>query len=494
MGERVVRDSTAFDESSLDPVDWEAARALGHRMIDDVFGYQERLRDGPVWRPTPPDVRARLAAPAPLTGQGAEAAYADFLTDVLPYQLGNGHPRFWGWVMGSGLPLGVLADLLAAGTNPNVGGADHVAPLVETQVIAWLQELLGFPADAGGLLVSGGSLANLVGLTVARNSRAEVDLRRLGVGAAPRPMTLYASTETHSSIQRAVELLGLGSDALRLVPCGPDRRIDVSALARALAADRAAGCHPFCVVGNAGTTATGAIDDLAALADLCARERLWFHVDGAFGALAALAPALRPLVTGMERADSLAFDLHKWGYLPFGVGCVLVRDQEAHRRAFTLTPDYLEHTQRGVGAGDRWYSDYGPELSREFRALKVWLTLKAHGAAAFGRAIEANVVQARHLGEVVAAAPDLELALPVSLNVVCFRYVDGRLDAAALDLLNRELLPRLHESGVAVPSYATIDGRYMLRVAITNHRTRCEDIDLLVGAVRRLGAELAAAR
>jgi glutamate/tyrosine decarboxylase-like PLP-dependent enzyme len=479
-------------DASLDPTDWEALRALGHRMVDEMLDALADVRSGPVWRPVPVEVQVRLRGPAPRVGMGAEAAYADFARDVLPYPLGNTHPRFWGWVMGAGTPVGMLAELLAAGFNPNVGGRDHVANHVEAQVLAWLKELLGYPAEASGLLVTGSSMANLIGLAVARTARAEIDVRRDGLAGLPRPMTLYTSAQVHSSVRRSVELLGLGREALRVIPCTPAFQIDLAALARSIAADRAAGCLPFCVVGSAGTVNTGAIDDLSALADLCAREGLWFHVDGAFGALAALSPALRPVLNGMERADSLGFDLHKWLSAPYDVGCILVRDEAAHRGAFAASESYLERFERGVGAGDRWYTDYGPELSRGFRALKLWLTLKTYGADAFGRQIAQNVAQARYLAGLVDAAPDLERLAPVPLNIVCFRFAGGNRDGDALDALNRELLMRLQEGGLAVLSSTTIGGRFALRAAIVNHRSRRADFDLLVAEVRRLGRDLLA--
>ena len=477
-------------EESLDPEDWQLMRALGHRMVDDMLSYLETVRDRHVWQPIPREVKTSFNQPLPMKPQGAEQTYRDFLEYVLPHPMGNIHPRFWGWVIGTGTPLGMLADMLAAGMNPNVGGADHVANYVESQVLGWCKEMLGYPANASGLLVSGGSMANLVGLTVARNTKAEFDLRQEGIYASNRTMTLYGSNETHSSVQKAVELLGLGSNAFRHIPVDKDFQIDLSELEVAIALDRQAGCQPFCVVGNAGTVNTGALDDLEALARICEREKLWFHVDGAFGALAGLSPELRPLVAGMEKADSLAFDLHKWMYMPYEVGCALVRQEEAHRKTFALTPEYLTHSDRGLAGGKIWFSDYGVQLSRGFRALKVWMSIKEHGVQKYARLIKQNVDQARYLAKLVEASADLQLLAPVPLNIVCFRFIADRHDDEALNELNKELLIRLHESGVAAPSYTMINGRYALRVAITNHRSRRQDFEVLVDEVVRLGNTL----
>jgi aromatic-L-amino-acid/L-tryptophan decarboxylase len=485
--------ATTPHERTLDPADWDALRALAHQMVDDMLTHLETVRERPAWQPMPDEARARFSQPLPEQPEGAEAAYREFVEDVLPYPLGNIHPRFWGWVIGTGTPVGVLAEMLAATMNPNLGGADHAANQVERQVIGWCKALVGYPAEASGLLVSGGSMANLVGLTVARNAMAGYDIRREGVGAAPRPMTFYASTEVHSSAIKAVELLGLGQDALRLIPANDAYQIDLGALEEAIAQDRAAGCQPIGVIGCAGTVNTGAIDDLNALADLCEREGLWFHVDGAFGALASIAPGLRPLVAGMERADSLAFDLHKWMYMPFEVGCTLVRAEEAHRKAFSLTPDYLVHATRGTAAGSPWFSDYGVQLSRGFRALKVWMSLKAHGAAAYREMIQQNVDQARYLSDLVDEHPNLERLAPTSLNIVCYRYVEPGLSKEQLDDLNAELLIQLQEQGIAVPSSTVLKGCYAIRVANTNQRSRREDFDLLVRESARLGKQLAQA-
>jgi glutamate/tyrosine decarboxylase-like PLP-dependent enzyme len=297
-------------------------------------------------------------------------------------------------------------------------------------------------------------------------------------------LTVYCSAETHGWARRAVELLGIGNQNLRRIPVDAALRMDVDALRHAIARDRASGERPICVIATAGTVNTGAIDDLGTIADLCRDERLWFHIDGAFGALARLAPSLASRVRGLERADSLAFDLHKWGYLPFEVGCALVRDPDAHHAAFELKGRYLDPTDRGVIAGGLPFAERGLELTRGFKALKVWLSFKAHGVDAIAEIIEQNVAQANYLAARIEAHPDLELLAPVALNVVCFRYTPGD------DAINREILMRVQEDGIAVPSSTILNGRYAIRCAITNHRSRREDFDALVDAVARIGTEL----
>ena len=490
-------------EETLDPKDWAELRALGHRALDDAMDYMESLRDRPAWEHAPARVKAHFDGPPPAEPQPIEDIYGEYLEYVQPYQLGNGHPRFWGWVLGSGTPMGVIAEMLAAATDSVSGIYSFPEQQLRRAAGAGLvQGAARLPRDAGGLLTSGCSASNLIALAVARNVEAGFDVREeglagapVGTGGAPQRLTVYCSAEAHSSLTKAVELLGMGTGSLRRVPTDDLMRIDLEALAGMVARDREDGLRPICVVGVAGTTNTGSIDDLPALADYCEREGLWFHVDGAFGAWAAIAPASRHLVAGMERADSLAFDLHKWMYLTYPVGCVLVRDAEAQRRTFSLTPSYLAHGEgeRGLtGVDVPWLSDYGFELSRGFHALKVWMSLKEHGADKFARVIQQNIDQARYLAGLVAAAPELEQALPVALNIVCFRYVRPGLDDAALDQLNKEIELELQERGIAVPSVSTIGGRKYLHVAVANHRSRREDFDLLVREVVRLGGELAA--
>jgi len=477
-------------EQSLDPQDWEAMRELGHQMVDDMLDWFQQIEQEHVWQALPEAVHAHFATAIPQQGQDAQAVYEEFKEYVVPYRMGNIHPRFWGWVMGNGNVMGMFADMLAAAVNPNMGGAEHAPVHVEYQVIDWCKQMLGYTANSSGLLTSGASVANLTGLAVARNAKANFDIRKDGLQGERPKMVLYASAEVHSCNQKAVEMLGLGSDALRYIPVNDDYQIDIDALETALAADKAAGHQPFCIIGTAGTVKMGAFDDLNALADICEREHLWFHVDGAFGALAAITADYQQLVAGMTRADSLAFDMHKWMYLPFEIACVLVKDPDMHYHTFTLTPDYLTHGVRGLAANERWLSDYGMQLSRGFRALKAWMSIKTHGIDKFGQLVQQNIEQAQYLAALVDQAPQLQRTTPVPLNIVCLRYVDESLRPEQLNPLNEELLLRIQESGVAIISNATVHGSYCLRACITNHRTRRSDLDLFIEKVLATGAQL----
>ncbi len=490
----------SFDPAS--PAEWAELGELGHRMLDEMFAYLASLSERPAWRDVPAVVRAALDEQVPHDGIGAGAAYAQFARDVLPYPNGNLHPRFFGWVQGNGTPLGMLSDMLAAGLNAHLGGFNHAPAIVERQTIAWLAELMGMPG-ASGLLVTGGTMANTLGLAVARHAQAARrgrDVRRDGLQRWPgepaeSPLVFYASAETHGWARKAAEWLGLGDRAFRRVPVDHEFRIDVDALERLMRTDRAAGLTPFCIIGTAGTVNTGATDDLHALAGIAARDGLWFHVDGAFGALAYLSDTLRLQVAGMERADSIGFDLHKWGSLPFDCACVLVRDREAHHDAFRASATYLASTERGVTAGGATYfADRGLDLTRGFKALKVWMSFKADGVQKLARLVEQNVAQCAYLTSLIEAHAELELLAPVPLNIVCFRYRAPELDDAALDVLNVELLARIQERGIAVPSSTIIHGRFALRVANVNHRSKTADFTLLAESVVAIGREIVAER
>jgi aromatic-L-amino-acid/L-tryptophan decarboxylase len=476
-------------EETLDPDNWDEFRRVAHAALDDSLDYLATLRERPAWQPYPEEVRRKLVTPPPREGQGAAGAYKDYQELVAPWPRGNIHPRFWAWVIGTGTPMSVMAEMLTATLNVNATGFDQASTHVELQILSWFKELMGFPAEGSGILVSGGSVANLVALNVARSSMAPYPVRKHGVSGKPRLMA-YTSNQAHNSVQRALELMGLGAESLAYVPVDDDYRVDVSALKSRIAADRRAGHLPFCVVANAGTVNTGAVDDISVIADLCRDEKLWLHVDGAFGALAILDPARRGLLKGMERADSLAFDLHKWMYLPMDVGCVLVRSEQAHRDAFAVPASYLAQQQGGMSGGPRSMSDYGPQLSRSFRALKVWMNIKAYGLDKFGRLIAQNVRQAQYLEERVRRETELELAAPVPLNIVNFRYLAPGATQEAQDELNSNILVELQRRGIAAPSSTVLKERFCIRVAITNHRSRREDFDALVQGVLDLGREL----
>ncbi len=469
---------------TLDPRDWEETRAQAHRMLDDMIDYIAFVRERPVWRPIPDEVRGRFRAGVPRQPSGLDEVYREFTDFIVPYATGNVHPGFMGWVHGGGTAVGMLAEMLAAGLNANLGGRDHVPIEVERQVVAWMREMFGFPQAASGLFVTGTSMANLMAVLVARTAALGKLARRHGIGDAGALLTAYASKAAHGCISRAMEISGLGSEALRCIDVDQCHRIDVAGLRAQIARDRESGLKPFLVVGSAGTVDIGAIDDLVSLAALCREENLWFHVDGAFGALGVLSPALAPLLTGIEQADSIALDFHKWGQVPYDAGFLLVRDGERHRDAFAAPAAYLRREARGLAAGSPWPCDLGPDLSRGFRALKTWFTLKTYGLEKLGAVITRCCALAGYLEARIQAEPRLELLVPVNLNIVCFRY---RADDA--NKVNGDIVIDIQESGVAAPSTTLLDGRLAIRAAIVNHRTDTRDIDALISAVLEFGAK-----
>jgi glutamate/tyrosine decarboxylase-like PLP-dependent enzyme len=455
-------------------------------MLDDILDYIENIRERPVWQPIPDGVRARFQATVPAGPTDLAAVHDEFMRDILPFATGNVHPGFMGWVHGGGNVPGMLAEMLAAGLNANLGGRDHMPIEVERQITHWLRQLFGFPDTASGLFVTGTSMANLLGVLIARTRALGVEVRRNGVGSAGKRLVAYTSAAAHGCISQAMDLSGLGSAALHVIPTNGLQQIDVDALDAAIAQDRHAGLTPFLVVGTAGTVDTGAVDDLASLAAIAACEKLWFHVDGAIGALAILAPDIAPRLAGIQQADSIALDFHKWGQVPYDAGFILVRDGTLHRDTFASPAAYLRRETRGLAAGALWPCDFGPDLSRGFRALKTWFTLKVYGTEALGAMISRTCELARYLEIQIATARDLELLAPVSLNIVCFRH---RGDDP--DRLNAKIVADLHESGIAAPSTTTIGNRLAIRAAIVNHRTELRDIDALLNAVLKFGAAAA---
>jgi glutamate/tyrosine decarboxylase-like PLP-dependent enzyme len=471
---------------TLDPADWTEVRALGHQMLDDMFDYLESIRERPAWQPIPPKVRAKFRDGLPVEPTDIAAVYQDFAQLILPYSIGNVHPAFMGWVHGGGTVVGMLAEMLAGGLNANLAGRDHIPIEVERQVTEWVREIFGFPKGATGLFVTGTSIANFVALLVARHS-ARQSIAPPDVTSSDNSLVAYTSRATHGCIAKAMEMSGLGTGALRCIATDQNHRIRVHELRAAIAADRKAGLKPFLIVGNAGTVDIGAIDPLEELSEIASQEGIWFHVDGAFGALAILAPDLAARLKGIERADSIAFDFHKWAQVPYDAGFVLVRDGKQHFETFATQAEYLRREVRGAAGGTQWPCDFGPDMSRGFRALKTWFTLKVYGTAQLGALISRTCELAQYAKRRIEESSLLELAAPVQLNIVCFRF---RTAESNSDQLNASVVADIQESGIAIPSTTVIDGRLAIRAAIVNHRTQPCDIDSLLAAVVKFGQKI----
>jgi aromatic-L-amino-acid decarboxylase len=476
---------------------------------DHAAGHLDALTDRPVWRAMPQQVRSALTD-APLPEHGL--ALADLLEsasrDMLAYPMGNGHPAFFGWVNAAPHPAALAAGLLAAASNPSTAGGDHADVPVERAVVRWLAELVGFPHEPGaGLLTSGASMATIVAVGAARHralQRVGWDVRENGLSGAPA-LTAYATAEAHSCVRKAIELLGIGTRALHTVP-DDGGRMDVEALRELIAQDRAAGQLPFLVIGSAGTVNTGAIDPLDAIADVCAdadrapddgggggghegHSALWFHVDGAYGAFGVLDPALTPRYAGMARADSLALDPHKWLQVPVGVGALLVRDRAQLRAAYSLVPAYLRDDS-GDPLG--WYSEYGIEQSRPFRALPVWASIAARGRAGLVRDLTTCTSAARRLADLVEQAGDLEACAPVEVSIAAFRYAPPGVEAALLDRVNAALPAAIQERGAAFVTGSVYQDRPILRACVINPASEDVHLRLLVDEARAAGARLLA--
>jgi glutamate/tyrosine decarboxylase-like PLP-dependent enzyme len=431
----------------------------------------------------PAHVREALKASPPRSGIGITAALERAQTLIFPYGTGNLHPRFWGWVIGAGSLPGILGQWLATAMNANAWAGDQGPAQLELQLLAWLREWFEFPADSSGLLLDGASSANMIGLAIARHRSTHGAVKAAGLYALPT-LCVYASDQVHNSLVKAAELLGLGAQALRLVPSLPDGRADLAAIERAIEADRALGLQPCCIVASAGTVATGAIDPLVEMHALAQRHELWFHIDAAIGGIAWLSPQLRPRFAGLALADSLAFDLHKWAQVPYDAGCLLVRDGALHRATFEVQADYLGALSGGlIRHGAPAFNALGPQLSRADRALKIWLSLQALGTERIAAVFEKNVAQAQLLAALARDTPSLEVVAPVHLNIVCMRVraPEGSTPEAA-DAINQGILVALQESGRAMLSPVRWQGRFCLRASICN-RWLVHELDRLASQI-----------
>jgi aromatic-L-amino-acid/L-tryptophan decarboxylase len=481
-------------------LDWEPKRAreLGEAALDIWQELLERLRDLPVSRYEGVDaVREAVALDVPEEPMPVEDLVAYLRSLVLEHSMYPGHPGFMAYVSGAGTVPGAAADLLAAGLNQNVGGwrLSPAASEIEYHLTRWLARRFGLPEGSGGLLVSGGAMACFIGLKLARDRKSGWDVRGQGVRGGP-PLRIYASEETHSVNFRAADMMGLGRDAVRSLPVNQGFRLRIDALRDAVAEDLAAGVRPIAVVGSAGTVATGAVDPLDQIADVAAEHDLWFHVDGAYGGPGVLAEDLLPLYAGIERADSIAFDPHKWLYTPHSGGCVLVRDLEHLAASFSIAEHsaYVHEDKEVTGSGVDGL-DLGPQFSRSFWALKVWVSLLAHGTGAYGRRIAHDVELAKYLHRRTEERPEFEPMAPTTLSICCFRYVppdlpDGPGREEYLDTLNERLMTAIQMDGRVYPSNAVLHGRFVLRSCIVNFRTEAEEMDLLLDVAAELGAKL----
>jgi glutamate/tyrosine decarboxylase-like PLP-dependent enzyme len=479
-------------EETLDPDNWADMRILAHKMVDDMMDYLSGIREKKAWIPTTEEVRNHFKKKLPLASASAESVYEDFKANILPYNKGNVHPRFFSWVEGGGSPLGMMADMLASGMNPNVTIGDHSAMYVDRQVIDWCKEMINFPKEASGQLVTGGSSANITALIVAKNNFQNGIIKQKGLQVIESQLVVYCSSETHNCILKAAEIIGLGFENVKMIGINEDYTIDIDALERAIAKDKSQGKTPFCIVGNAGTVNTGAIDDLKSLLEVSKRENCWFHIDGAVGGFAKIIPEFASQLQTIEMADSIALDLHKWLYIPYEIGCVLIRDAQKHRYAFAPAsmPNYLTAHERGLAAGPDPIANFGMDLSRNFKALKVWMVLQEQGLEKYKRLLRQNVAQAFYLESLVNENLQLELLTPVNMNIVCFRYKNENLPDEQLNALNKEILMMLHEEGIALPSYTVLRGKYAIRAAISNHRSKKEDFEIMVNAIVKIGNKL----
>ncbi len=471
----------------------EEFRKIGHQLIDQVADFLASLPNRPLTTgETPTEIRKLLNQRSlPEKGSDVGPLLSDAATMLFNHSLFNGHPRFWGYITSSPAPIGILAELLAAAINPNVGAwlLSPVASEIEHQSIRWIAEMVGYPTDCGGILVTGGNVANFVGFLAARHKKTtEKSIENF------QSLRLYASDETHTWIHKAVDMYGLGKDSVRWIKTGSDQKIDLTMLRQCIEEDIEAGLDPFMVIGTGGSVSTGVVDPLPEIHQICREYDLWFHVDGAYGAFAAVLPDVYPDLKALKHADSVALDPHKWLYSPLEAGCALVRDESILRETFSYHPPYYKFDEvRGEKAIS--FVDYGPQNSRGFRALKVWLALCHAGRDGYIKMISDDIKLAAKLYELVKVTPDLQ-AFTHNLSITTFRYAPNTPDKNEherkiyLNELNTALLTRLQEGGEAFVSNAVIDDTYVLRACIVNFRTNEKDIAALPDLVLRLGREV----
>lgn len=480
------------DSSSGVAFDKETFRQLGYQVMDEVASYLSGIDERPVWQPMPEEAhRAIRVQELPQEGQPFEQALEFIQHMILPYPQGNGHPRFAGWINSAPAHAGVLVQPLAAAMNPNCGIGDHAGQELERRTVQWIMELCGFPTEgSAGVFVSGGSEANFTCLQAARQWAARVDgwdVRAEGTQGLCHPFVLYQSDQGHFCIRRAVEAMGLGRNSIRIIPSTPSFQMDITWLRQQIIEDWAAGLRPFCVVATAGTVDTGTIDQLDELADLCEEQGLWLHVDGAYGAFGILDEEVAPLYKGIERVHSLATDQHKWLSVPIDCGCALVRNGEALRDAFRLTP-------AGQDEHEPWLSEYTLQRTRRFRALEVWAIIQTAGRNGLARAIANNIAMARLLTQLVEDNPHLELIATGPLSIVRFRYAPMELrdQPQLLDQLNKALAYEMQQAGRAFLTSTRFQGKEVLRACIVNYMTAAEDIQSIVEETISAGKNVAA--
>ncbi|MCK0715649.1 pyridoxal phosphate-dependent decarboxylase family protein [Chromohalobacter sarecensis] len=481
---------------TLDPQNWHALEDAFHQALNAGLEHLQSLEEQPVWRPAPEAVKSAFRMPLPQSPKPLEQLLEQFRDQLLPYGNGNTHPRFFGWVHGGGNLYGALGELCAALLNNNLGGRDHIAHHVEHQVLQWSREMFGFPTSSSGLLTSGTSMATLIALAVARQSAVGASMKTQGLQGNTSPLVGYCSAQSHNSVLKAFQLLGLGGNALRAVPVSDDFTLDTQALAELITADRLAGATPFCVIATVGTVNTGAIDDIAAIRKICQREELWLHVDAAFGGALALLDEYQDTLDAVRDADSIAFDFHKWFQVPYAVGGLLVKDANTHRATFSERKEYLTTEPVGLSAGAPWFCDFGPELSRGFMALKVWFTFQGIGTERLAGIVRKHCQLATETANAIDASANLERLAPVPMNVVCCRYVPPHLQdetsqhASYLDALNNAIVTQLQLQGRAAPSTTVLHGCVAIRVAIVNHRTESAHMNDLVSDIQQLGTHI----